>query len=104
MANSSVPVPASSTWAERSRTVRAAVMGLRTVRTLATAQARSVAPSIRATSISFTPACENTAPRPALNRGESSIRCRLASTASRQGPPLACTARPVCAAVSSVRS
>ncbi len=85
-ANSSAPVPASMTCGERSITSRASSTGLRTCRTPVTAPALSVCPSMIEASSSITPSWLNTAPRPALNRGESSRTRTAAATASTLVP------------------
>ena len=62
--------------------------------TAATAPALRVAPSMIEASCSLRPSWLNTAPRPALNSGESSITMIAAITASTLLPPRASTAWP----------
>src|SRR5688500_599181 len=97
-ANASAPSSISITCGECSITLRARRIGLRTVRTLATAPARRVWPSIIEASSSCSPWALNTAPLPALKRGDSSSTTTAAVTASSALPPLARTALPASSA------
>src|SRR6266566_2956138 len=93
-ANASAPSPASRTCRDFSITSRASTIGFLMCFTPATAPARRVPPSITAASSSFVPALVNTAPLPALNRGESSSTVITAMTASRLAPPPRSTSYP----------
>ncbi len=75
-------------------TLIARSIGLRTRCTAATAPAFSEAPSITEASSSFWPSALNTAPLPALNRGESSSSLMAARTASTLVPPPVSTSWP----------
>ena len=62
-------------------------MGFLIFLTPAIAPASSVSPSINEASSSAVPSLVNTAPCPALNKGEFSITCIVFSTASLLEPP-----------------
>ncbi len=91
-AKSSAAAPASSTTRPSSSTARAALTGLRVRRTVHTAPAARVAPSMIEASSSCSPVSVNAAPWPALKCGLSSITTTAACTASSADPP----ARRIC--------
>jgi hypothetical protein len=81
-----------NTCGDLSMTARASSTGFFTRCTPAIAPARKVAPSMIAASSSLRPSCVNTAPLPALKRGESSSTTIALPTASRLEPPSLSTA------------
>ena len=75
-------------------TRRASEIGCRVRVTPATAPAESVLPSMIEASSSLRPSAVNTAPRPALKSGSSSMSTIVASTASSAVPPFPRTSLP----------
>ena len=92
IAKSFAPFPLKKTWLLLIITSVANSMGLRTLRTPATAPAAKPLPSMMAASISCTPFFVNTEPLPALNNKLSSNVTQAAFTAFTDVPPSSKTA------------
>ena len=99
-ANWFAPSPASRTCSVCSITRRASFTGFLIFLTEATAPAFRLLPSMMDASISCSPSCVKTAPRPALNSGKSSSDATAVSTASSDEPPLVNIDHPAFNAVS----